>query len=177
MKLPITDQFLWDIVRFLDHTEDTFSHMLHPPRSWGQFYISVDDPVYRKYHKMLKSERFKKLVYHLKRNNYIKSKNLQGKKAIIITKRGISKVIKASFKTIDKKKRKDGKWIMIIFDLPKNYEKSRILLRSILENLGYKMFQHSVWITPFDVVENTEDLLQHYSLDSYVKIFLIEAIE
>jgi len=49
-------------------------------------------------------------------------------------------------------------------------------MRSILQNLGYKMFQKSVWITPYDVSEKTEKLLQLHYLDNYVKIFLIEAI-
>lgn len=111
------------------------------------------------------------MIYHLKRNNYIQSKNLQGKKAIILTKKEISKAMKTSFKIMDKKKRKDGKWITVIFDIPKSHEKSRALLRSILQNLGYKMFQHSVWITPFNVSEKTENLLQHYSLNGCVKYF------
>ena len=65
---------------------------------------------------------------------------------------------------------------MIIFDVPEKHRKSRNLLRSILSNLGYKLFQQSVWITPYDVSEKSETLLQMYSLDKYVKIFLIEEI-
>lgn len=38
------------------------------------------------------------------------------------------------------------------------------------------MFQQSVWITSYDVSEKTEKLMQLYSLDKYVKIFLIEKI-
>ena len=65
---------------------------------------------------------------------------------------------------------------MLIFDMPARNRKARNLLRSILQNLGYKMFQQSVWITPYDVSEKTESYLQMYSLDRYVKIFLIEEI-
>ena len=65
---------------------------------------------------------------------------------------------------------------MLIFDIPTKHKKARILLRSILYNLGYKLFQKSVWITPYDVSEKTEKLLQLHSLDGYVKIFLIEEI-
>ena len=65
---------------------------------------------------------------------------------------------------------------MLIFDMPSKNRKKRDLMRSILINLGYKMFQQSVWITPYDVSEKTEKLLQLYSLDNYVKILLIEEI-
>ncbi len=112
----------------------------------------------------------------MKRNGYIKAKNLENKQGIILTKEGISRALKASFKIENGKKRKDGKWAMLIFDVPEKYRKSRSLLRSILHNLGYKMFQQSVWISPYDVSEKTEKLLQIYSLDEYVKIFLIEEI-
>jgi len=65
---------------------------------------------------------------------------------------------------------------MVIFDIPQKLNKSRNFLRSILKNLGYKMFQQSVWITPYDVSEKTEKLLQEYSIDQYVKIFIIEEL-
>ena len=42
--------------------------------------------------------------------------------------------------------------------------------------LEYKMFQQSVWISPFDISDKTEKLLQMYALDKYVKIFLIEEL-
>ena len=84
--------------------------------------------------------------------------------------------MKASFIIEGKKKRDDGKWAMLIFDVPEKYRKSRDLLRSVLHNLGYKMFQQSVWITPYDVSDKTEKLLQMYNLDEFVKIFLIEEI-
>ena len=84
--------------------------------------------------------------------------------------------MKASFKIEKMAKRKDGKWIMIIFDIPQNHKKDRELLRSILINSGFKMFQQSVWITPYDVSEKIEKLLQMHSLDKYVKIFIIEEI-
>ena len=91
-----------------------------------------------------------------------------------LTKEGLNKALKASFIMEDKKKRSDGKWTMLIFDVPEEYKKSRDLLRSILHNLGYKIFQKSVWITPYDVSGKTEKLLQMYNLDEFVKIFLIE---
>ena len=114
--------------------------------------------------------------YYLKTNGYIKVKSLENKQAIILTKEGISKALKASFVLEKSGKRKDGKWIMLIFDVPVAHKQGRNLLKSILINLGYKLFQQSVWISPYDVSEKTEKLLQLYSLDDYVKIFIIEEI-
>ena len=176
MKLPITDQFLWDIFNATSKTEDVLRFLIHPPRSLSHVAIMVDSPTYQRYYKILKPKDFSWLIYYLKKHNFIKVKSLEGKQGLIITKKGLSKVLQASFKIDGKKKRSDGKWIMLIFDLPKSHEKARTLLRSVLKNLGYKLLQHSVWVCPFDVLEKTEMLLQAHSLDQYIRIFLIEEL-
>lgn len=175
MKLPITDQFLFDL---LEGTSETAHFILKRKRTFSDLLPGPKNPVFEKYRKMKNRQAFYKLVYYLKKNNFIKVKNLQGRNAVLLTKKGTDKALKASFK-IDKsklRKRKDGKWIMVIFDIPQNRKRDRALLRSVLKNLGYKLFQQSVWINPYDVSEKTERSLQFYCLDKYVRIFLINEI-
>lgn len=175
MKIPITDKFLWDVYKFLNAADDFVNFSTQAP-TMRNFLPGPKNPIYKKYRKEKSERQFSNFVYYLKRKGYIKVKNLEGKTAMILTKNGIEKAVRASFKLGEARKRKDGKWVMIIFDLPQNYKKGRELLRSILRNLGYKLFQQSVWITPYDVSEKTENLLQTHSLDKYVKIFLIEEL-
>ncbi|KKP43360.1 MAG: repressor [Parcubacteria group bacterium GW2011_GWA2_33_14] len=176
MKLSVTDKFLWDIYTILEKTDDVVNFILNPhPGKWGSL-LAVENPIFEKYRHDKNREKFKKLLYYAKTSGYIRVKNLEGKKAIMLTREGINKVLKARFLMEGKQKRKDGKWTMLIFDVPEKYRKSRNLLRGILHNLGYKLFQQSVWITPYDVSEKTEKLLQMYNLDEFVKIFLIEEI-
>ncbi len=174
MKLRVTDEFLWDIYSALEKVGDVVDFTLNPHAV--KFMPGHNNPIFAKYRHDKNKKAFHDLVYYAKRKGFIAVKNLEGKKAIMLTKEGLSKALKASFIMKGKKKRKDGKWAMLIFDVPEKYRKSRNLLRSVLHNLGYKMFQQSVWITPYDVSEKTEKLLQMYSLDKYVKIFLIEEI-
>ncbi|HLD70900.1 MAG TPA: hypothetical protein VI937_03385 [Negativicutes bacterium] len=94
----------------------------------------------------------------------------------MLTKEGLSKALAAKWVFDEKRKRKDGKWVMLTFDIPKKHPKARGLLRSILKNMGYVLFQQSIWVTPYDVSERTESLLQMHNLDRYVKIFLIEKL-
>ena len=168
MKLPITDKFLWDIYNVTYPTVSMIDFILNPRAI--KFMSGSQNPVFEKYRKEKGKVQFNRFIYKLKRNNYITSENIRGKKAFMVTKGGMDKILKGRCK------RKEGKWIMVIFDIPEKYKKSRNLLRSVLSNLGYKIFQHSVWVTPYDVSEKTEKLLQHYSLDNFVKIFLIEKI-
>ena len=177
MKIPVTDQFLWDIVyKFLETADNAVDFLLSNKYKKINILMGNENPIIKKYRRDKNKQQFRQLIYHLKRNNYIKVKNLENKKAIILTKKGLSKVLKASFKIEEQEKRKDGKWIMVMFDVPQKNNKSRDLLRSVLYNLGYKLLQQSVWVCPYDVSKKTEKLLQLHSLDEYVKIFLIEAI-
>ena len=179
MKLPITDQFLWDIFNATSKAEDALRLLIHPPKTWSDVFWNADNPTYKKYYKILNSQKFSQLIYHLKKNNFIRIEGLKGNSALMLTKKGFNKAVRAQFNLENDsiERRKDGKWIMLIFDVPEKYKKSRELLRGILYKLKYKMFQKSVWISPYNVSERTEELLQEYSLDRFVKLFLIEEIK
>ncbi|MEK7562225.1 MAG: hypothetical protein AAB509_00900 [Patescibacteria group bacterium] len=175
MKTSITDEFLWDIYKFLEKVNNAVDFSLKPI-TMRNYLPGPKNPIYEKYRNDKNKRKFSNLIYYLKINGYIKTKNLENKQAIILTKEGISKALKASFVLDKVKERKDGKWVMLIFDVPVAHKQARNLLKSILINLGYKLFQQSVWISPYDISEKTERLLQIHSLESYVKIFLIEKI-
>lgn len=38
------------------------------------------------------------------------------------------------------------------------------------------MLQKSIWVSPYDVLKETEEFLRKYALDPYVKLFLIEEL-
>lgn len=172
MKLSITDQFLWDVYDLLSDLHDKIDPIISPyPTSIARL-IAPNTPIAKKYSR----RQFSRFIYYLKKKNYIKIKNLRQNNGIMITKRGMEKVLMASAHPDKKEKRKDGKWLMVMFDVPEKMRVLRNLLRSILQNLGYKKFQHSVWVTPYDVLDATEKIIAMHSLDEYVKIFIIEEI-
>lgn len=178
MKLPITDQFLYDLYNLIEGAGDAAHFIFRPYPTMRNALPGPKNPIFEKYRKMKNRRQFGKFIYYLKKNNLIKIRNLQGKEAILLTKKGIDKAMKASFRIENnqREKRKDGKWIMLIFDIPQRRKKERELLRSILKNLGYRLFQQSVWVSPYDISEKTEKLLQFYYLEEYVRIFLVNKI-
>ena len=177
MKLPITDKFLWDLYKYLEKADDVVDFLLSNKYRQSSILTRGANPIMSKYRRDMGKQAFSKLIYRLKKSNFIKAENLKSKQGIIITKEGFNKILKASFMMELKNKRSDGKWIMLTFDIPVKHKKARTLLRSVLLNLGYKMFQQSIWVCPYNISEKTEKLLQLYSLDKYVKIFLIEEIK
>jgi len=178
MKIPITDQFLWDVYNFLEGAGEV-AHLIFRRRRTMRDLPGSENPILKKYFKNLSRAQFDQLIYRLKKNNYIKAKSLKGGKAIMLTKKGLDKAIRASFKIEAQKreKRKDGKWIMLIFDIPKRDMKKRGLMREMFQNLGYKMFQKSVWVTPYDVFNKTEKFIQFHSLDQYIRLLLVEEMQ
>jgi|SRR3989338_1442566 len=177
MKLSITDEFLWNVYDVLKAGNEVVDFLFFTStRNKARIMTGGVDPFFKRMRDEKGRRKFSKLIYRAKVNGLIKVKNLQGKKGIMLTEKGMGKALRASFIMEGKIKRSDGKWLMVAFDIPQAHPKARALMRSVLQNLGYKMFQQSVWVTHYDVQEKTEKLLQFHSLDEYVKIFLIEEL-
>lgn len=174
MRLPITDKLLWNIYNFLEGLND-FHHNF-TALSWNDILYPEISKMRHKYGKKMSRKRFSRLVYYLKRNGYIKIKNLENKEGVLLTKKGDEKILKIKLKIKNKKIRADKKWQMIIFDIPEEKRFLRNILRQNLTILGYEMLQQSVWVSPFDVLKETEDLIRTHDLDPYIKLFLIEEI-
>lgn len=176
MKITVTDEFLWDLYYFLEGTRDVLGLIFKPYPTFRTIAPNLGGKIIEKYKKRGREIEFRKLLYYLKTKGYIKVKSLEAGKAILITKKGIDKVLAVDLKTDKKQKRKDGKLTMIVFDIPEKKKHLRFILRGALCNWGYKMLQLSVWISPYDVLGKTEKFIQKYSMENYVKIFLIEKI-
>jgi hypothetical protein len=174
MRIPLTDKFLWSLYNFIEDVDRTLD--LGIPRSMreGIDFWSVKQK--HEWQRMANRKKFSKLIYYLKKKGLIKIKNLENKKAVILTPKGLDRILKIKHKSIEKKLRKDGKIQMIIFDIPEKKRFLRDLLRQHLHFLGYKMLQKSIWICRYDVLKETEEFLRRYSLDPYVRLFLIEEV-
>jgi len=69
----------------------------------------------------------------------------------------------------------DGKWRVVIFDIPEIDKKSREYLRWKLLSWGFGMLQKSVYISPLDVLADLKEYLRSQKL--YGKVVVFEARE
>lgn len=76
-----------------------------------------------------------------------------------------------------KKKKWSGKWYILFFDIFKINKKLRDLFRKWLYQLGYRKFRISVWISLYDVFEETKTVLKLFNLEKYVIFIVAEKIE
>lgn len=92
------------------------------------------------------------------------------------TNKGKSRLIKEVPLLRYQKKKWDGKWRQIIFDISEEQRVKREKLRRRLISLGFGMLQRSVYITPFDIKEEVEDFLSENSLNQDAIIFEMERV-
>ncbi|MCX6730101.1 MAG: hypothetical protein NT058_01220 [Candidatus Portnoybacteria bacterium] len=116
-----------------------------------------------------------KVINYLAQRKYIKL--IQEKQRIYLAEKGISEFIK--FKAIQKKEEWDGKWRIVIFDVSEERRNNRDFLRKQLKWIGFKELQKSVWVFPFDVKKDIEDLMEisKYKCKGDVRFLVAEKIE
>ncbi|MFC1756901.1 hypothetical protein ACFLZC_01975, partial [Patescibacteria group bacterium] len=73
-----------------------------------------------------------------------------------------------------KPKKWDGKWRLVIFDIPETKRCARDALRQKLEQLEFYQCQKSTWIHPFPCIEEIEFLKNFFNIKPFVKLFLVE---
>ena len=79
---------------------------------------------------------------------------------------------------IERSKRKwDGRWRMVVFDIPEKYRKTRDRLRLVLRSLGFVQLQASVWVYPYDCEEVVTLLKTDLRTGANVLYAIVEKIE
>ncbi len=173
-KVSWLEKFLWTLYNISEEIEDLLPSL---PRSWYE----VSRPDYLRARNALEKERsrkaFRNLIYYLKRKGLIKDFKKEGVNGWLLTEKGKERILEIKWKFEEHKKRKDGKWIMVIFDIPEKIRIKRDFFRSELQMLGFQIFQKSIWVFAYDVLEETKKLIKKYFLQPYTQLLLIEEIQ
>lgn len=176
MKKPrFTEEFLWGLHKLLEAVGD--AHKALMPRSWKD----VVSPEWRElrlaYEKKKRKRSFSQFISYLKRMGYIKIPAGENIGVIRFTTKGEKKALEGAKGVDTLPPRKDGKMLMLMYDIPKRKRDVRHAFRSALEFLDYEMLQKSVWVSGKDVLEKTEKAVREYGLDDCVNLFVIEKIQ
>lgn len=59
----------------------------------------------------------------------------------------------------------DGKWRLVMFDIPQKLKRARDQLRSKLKELGFGMLQKSMWISPHNFTQDLREFLTFHNLE------------
>ncbi|MDP4007171.1 MAG: CRISPR-associated endonuclease Cas2 [bacterium] len=176
MKKPrFTEEFLWQLHEFLEAiniAQGTFA-----PRSWKEAFAPEWRELRLAYEKKRHQRSFGQFISYLKRMGYIVVPKGESIGVLRLTAKGKEKAFEGEKKLRVLSPRKDGKMIMLMYDIPKRKQRIRQAFRSALEFLDYQMLQKSVWVSAKDVLEETEQAVREYGLDDCVNLFVIEKIK
>jgi len=71
----------------------------------------------------------------------------------------------------------DGKWRMVLFDIPNNKNKARSALRFHLQELGFFIYQRSVFVHPYSCKKLIDFLTEYYGIREYVRYVVVESLD
>lgn len=121
----------------------------------------------RKYLKA-KQAKFDNSFYYLKRKGYLNIEKRNKQVYISLTKKGKEKAGKYIIDDleIEKPKKWDKKWRIVIFDIPNETKAKREAFRGKLKELGFYKLQQSAWICPYKCEKEIKLLKDFFGLTS-----------
>ncbi|MDP2655073.1 MAG: hypothetical protein Q8P17_00720 [bacterium] len=120
------------------------------------------NPISRK-NTMRFNQRITQALLRLERNGLIHITGEGRKREIHLTAQGEEKInaLYAGAYMIPLPVRWDGKWRVVMFDVPEKRKKVRDALRMLLRSAGFIHFQHSAWLQPYPCDELVTLLRSH----------------
>lgn len=118
----------------------------------------------------LKNLQSRKLVDYLELEN--------GQVEIKITKLGREMILKYNLDEIKLKTGKwDGKWRLIIFDIPHHHKTARDAFRKKLKDLKFYPLQKSVFITPHPCEDEIDFIASIFDVRKYILVLYVDRFE
>ncbi|HEY4694569.1 MAG TPA: hypothetical protein VIH52_01235 [Candidatus Nanoarchaeia archaeon] len=126
--------------------------------------------------------RRKRLRENLKRlseQELIGFREENGQTVVTLSDKGRQRVLKFDIDSVRIKKPKawDGKWRVVIFDIPESKKRGREALRRKLKELGFYQLQKSTLLYPFECKDEIDFIKANCEVSDYVKYLVVEELE
>ncbi len=98
---------------------------------------------------------------------------------LILTNKGREKALTYNLDemTIKEPKNWDGKWRIVLFDIPEFRRKIRDALRFHLKRMGFYEFQKSVFVHPYNCQDEIDYLIEFYDIRKFVRFIVADSID
>lgn len=119
-----------------------------------------------------------RIIKRLEKQKLIDIKENGNQTAIEITEKGRRRLLQYDFENMKiKNKKRDGKWRLIIFDIPERKKRNRDALRKKLIQLDCVRLQDSVFVSAFPCKEEIDFLVHYLEIVDYVTVIAVVKIE
>lgn len=78
---------------------------------------------------------------------------------------------------IKRPKKWDKRWRIVIFDIPEKHKVARNVLKSKLDELGFKLIQKSIYLYPFPCENEVDFIASVYGINNYIQIIRADKIQ
>ncbi len=119
-----------------------------------------------------------RIIKRLKSQQMIAIKERGNNTSIEVTEKGKRRLLEYNFENINRKaKKRDGKWRIIIFDIPEGKKRNREAFRIKLLQIGCVRWQDSVFVSAFPCKEEIDFLCHYLEISDYVTLAVLGSIE
>ncbi len=119
-----------------------------------------------------------RIIKRLEKQEMLSIKENDGKISIEITDKGKRRLLEYDFENIKlKHKKRDGKWRLIIFDIPEGKKKSRDAFRRKLLQLDCIRLQDSVFVSAYPCKDEVDFLSNYLLISDFVTLLVVGKIE
>lgn len=121
-------------------------------------------------------ESYRKTLYYLLKRGLIRFVEKESGKFLALTNQGQLEALLTKAKR-PKPAKWDGKWRMVIFDIPEDSKEQRNKLRSLLKANNFFKLQASVYVNPYPLNREAVLYLEKTKLIEYIRIIKVEEID
>ncbi len=132
------------------------------------------------YRGAVKKEKLDNAFFYMRRKGYIRFEKKNHQIYIFLTAEGKKRAGKYTIDELHIKRPKkwDGKWRVVVFDIPNATRITRDALRGKLIELGFYRVQQSIWIFPYDCKKEITLLREFFGLSpAQLQLIVAEKIE
>jgi len=127
------------------------------------------------------AEKFKIIgaIERMKQKKLVRIYHKDGADIVEITELGKKKVLSYDLENIkiNRPKKWDGYWRVVIFDVPEKNKKARRALNFKLNNMEFFPLQKSVFVCPFECKDEIDFVTEFFGIKKYVRFVLAKNIE
>ena len=126
----------------------------------------------------LNREDLEKVLNKFQKDRFVAIVQKGDKGYLKITQRGRRQLVEFNIDTIKIQKQKwDGRWRLVIFDIPEKSRVARDVLRQKLKEIGFILVQKSVWICPYECQNEISFISSVYEVERYVNYAIVVQID
>lgn len=121
----------------------------------------------------------KRTIARLQQEKLVKIVERNGEQIVELTQNGRRRIIKYSLEhlSIDKSSSWDGRWRLVLYDVPHRRRQLRDIFRQALKSLGFYQLQESVWLYPYPCEQQITFLREYYGVGNEVLYIVATKLE